>query len=92
MKNIFSIALFHIVFTLTCLTQQIPDDIQTSLDKLKAETRISLNDIRTNRQSRGFHVGLIQWALPEEQFRKAEQLGLNLDLGMIYDNEMRTRL
>lgn len=92
MKNIFAITLILIVFTLNSLCQQIPDDIQSTLDKLKAETRISLNDIRTNRQSKGFHVGLIQWALPDDQFKKAEKLNLKLDLGMIYDNDMRNRL
>jgi hypothetical protein len=92
MKNIFSITFIYIAFTLNGLCQQIPDDIQATLDKLKAETRISLNDTRTNRQSRGFHVGLIQWVLPDEQFKKAEKLNLKLDLGMIYDNDMRNRL
>lgn len=92
MKNIFSITLIYVAFTLNSLCQQMPDDIQATLNKLKAETRTSLDDNRTNRNTRGFHVGLIQWALPDEQRKKAEQLNLKLDMGMIYDNSMRNRL
>ncbi len=92
MKKIFHITLIHIFFALNCLCQQIPGDIQATLDKLKVETRISLNDIRINRQSRGYYIGLIQWALPDDQREKVEKLNLKLELGMIYDNDMRNRL
>ena len=92
MKSVVLFILFHLVLSMSCLCQKIPDDIQTTLDKWKVETKIGLDDFRTNRQSRGFHIGLIQLAFSEEEFRKVELQGLKFSIGDLYDEDMRIRL
>jgi hypothetical protein len=92
MKYIISLVLTVLAFTINCFSQQIPEDISSTLAKLKAETKNILDNFRIKQQSQGLYIGLIQHALPDEQFKRAVLLNLKLDLGMIYDDDMRNRL
>jgi len=92
MKKITVLSLIYFIIVFDCYSQRIPDDIQVTLDKLKNETRQSLKNKRLDSNSSELHINPIQWALSDKQFETVEKLGLKLNLGMIYDEDMRNRL
>jgi len=92
MKKIYLITLLNLLFSNAILAQKLPEDIAKTINELKKETSIRLNNIRTNPKSGSLYISYIQWILPTEQFKKAEKLNLKLDLGLIYDNDSRNRL
>lgn len=92
MKKITVLSLIYFIIVFDCYSQRITDDIQVTLDNLKNETRQSLINKRLDSNSSELHINPIQWALPDNQFETVEKLGLKLNLGMIYDEDMRNRL
>ena len=84
------------VFTFTVcagFSQEIPADIQQRLDELQAQFRLSLDSIRTNPDLVNWSIDalLSRW-FPLEQRNRIDSLGLELHLGMVYDEPMRERL
>jgi len=79
---------------LESMAQKIPNDIQEILNRLKDESRIALDDYRVNSGKGELHSGLLMYyfSYPPSLQQRVDSLNLKLNLGMIYDEEMRVRI
>lgn len=59
---------------------------------MKYESERSLKLIRINRDSCHLYIGLLQNALPDDQFEQLQKMKINIDLGIVYNNDMRNRI
>ena len=92
MKRIILSCVF--IFTVCVgFSQEIPTDIQQTLNELQAQIRLSLDSIRTNPDLVDWSIdGLLSTRFSPEQRNRIDSLGLKLQLGMVYDEPMRERL
>jgi hypothetical protein len=92
MKRIILFCIFLFV-VFAGFSQNVPTDIQQTLDELQVQIKLGLDSIRTNPRlgDWGANSLLSERLLPEQRMR-ADSLGLNLHWGMVYDESMRERL
>jgi hypothetical protein len=92
MKQIIFLVL-SLQITLLCYAQQpLPEDIQQRLNSLKNNAKIALDNYRTKIEKGRLYSGELRYefSYPEYLWEKSHQY--NLNLGMIYDEEMRNRM
>jgi hypothetical protein len=88
-KNILTFAI--VISVIQCFGQQLPEDIQQVLDSLKNDMQTILSNYRINPEKRGELCSLgLKYNFPSYLRDKADKF--NLNLGLIYDNEMRDRI
>jgi len=99
MKQIICIAICTL-FALDCAQpQNSPDFVQSRMDSVREEARIALKNFRTNDPA-GLYKGLPQrirtfptaGIFSYNESRIIDSLGLNLSIGMVYDDAMRDRI
>jgi hypothetical protein len=92
MRKIFNIFLCINLFALTGYGQQLPEDIQQRLDSLKQKSKIALDNYRTHPNSGRLCTGELRYNLTNPRYLFYKSHEYNLNLGMIYDDEMRDRI
>jgi hypothetical protein len=92
MRKIIYVYLWIAVFVLPCYGQQLPEDIQQRLDSLKNRAKMALDNFRIHPGTGELYSGELRYkfSIPIYLFYKSHEY--NLNLGMIYDDEMRDRI
>ncbi|MDR1203353.1 MAG: hypothetical protein LBL58_17225 [Tannerellaceae bacterium] len=81
-----------IAFIIPCSGQPLPEDIQQRLDKLRNNAKIALDNFRTHPRTGELYSGQLRYEFTDPEYLWEKSHKYNLNLGMIYDDEMRNRL
>ncbi|MDR0604845.1 MAG: hypothetical protein LBG80_11130 [Bacteroidales bacterium] len=100
MKRIVCIIIYCLLVLSVVQAKQLPDFVQQRLDSIKRETARSLRDYRVwnvdidGRETLPRRLGFFPsgYILSYEETYLIDSLGLNISVGMIYDDEMRDRI
>lgn len=70
----------------------IPEDIRETLYAIRENARIRLNEFRIGREGRLVYSNRLGYEFNLEEIQRIDSLGLELHIGMVFDQSMRQRI
>jgi len=98
MKRIVFILFFYILTLFIAFGQEMPAFVKERLDSVKIKARIALEEVRIYengyREMKGKlpEANLLSSEFSDKEIEVINGIGLKLQIGMVFDNEMRDRL
>jgi len=92
MKKTFLAVIIAVAGQAIAYGQSVPIEIQQRLQEIEEQARIRLDEFRLSDEGRLPRIGRLSTLLSHAEITRINDLGLELDVGMVFDDAMRDRI